>query len=150
VRWIAVYKLVVGVLLVAVGVELFRFLGGEMMDVVHDWILELHADPHHPWIAAAFARAGALEVRQLRDFAWVSVLLGSLHGAEGVGLWLRRRWAESLCIVSTASLLPMEIHELLAKPGAVRVAVLGVNLAVLGILVARSVGARGSRAAADA
>lgn len=136
-RWIAVYKLVVGVLLVAVGVERFRVLGEETMATLHAWILELHADPHHPWIARAFERAGAIEVRELRDLAWVSVIFGSLHGAEGVGLWFRRRWAEYLCILSTASLLPMEIHELVVKPGPARAAALGLNLAVLLFLAAR-------------
>ncbi len=137
-RWIASYKLFVGFLLIAVGVELFRLLGEETMAAIHAWALEFHADPHHPWIARAVERVGSVEVRELRDLAWVSVFLGTVHGAEGIGLWLRRRWAEYLCIVSTASLLPMEIHELVTKPGPVRLAVLAVNLAVLALLVART------------
>ena len=144
-RWIAVYKLVVGLLLVAVGVELFRLMGEEWMAVIHRWVLELHADPHHPWVAAAVARAGAIEARELRDLAWVAVFLGSVHGVEGIGLWLRRRWAEYLCLLSTASLLPMEVHEVLEEPTPIRVAVLVVNVAVLLLLGARAIRHASSR-----
>ena len=35
-----------------------------------------------------------------------------LEGAEAVGLWYRRRWAEYLTFVATAALLPLEVYEL--------------------------------------
>ena len=35
-----------------------------------------------------------------------------LEGVEAVGLWLQKRWAEYLTLISTSALLPLEVYEL--------------------------------------
>lgn len=85
-------------------------------------------------------------IRQLQHLADVNrhtliVLLCSavvyavLEGAEAVGLWRQRRWAEYLTAVATAGFLPLELHELAKRVSAGRVVALVVNLAVLGYLL---------------
>jgi uncharacterized membrane protein (DUF2068 family) len=54
---------------------------------------------------------------------------------EGVGLALRKRWAEYLTIVSTASLLPLEVYEIAKRPDAARIVVLLANIAIVAYLV---------------
>jgi len=54
---------------------------------------------------------------------------------EGVGLWLRKRWAEWLTITITSSLVPVEIYGLYRHPTAVRVLVLTLNLAIVVYLI---------------
>lgn len=58
-----------------------------------------------------------------------------LEGAEAVGLWRQRRWAEYLTAVATAGFLPLEIHELADRVSVGRVIALVVNLAVLAYLL---------------
>jgi uncharacterized membrane protein (DUF2068 family) len=64
-----------------------------------------------------------------------AVVYALLEGAEAVGLWRQRRWAEYLTAVATAGFLPLEIHELAKKVTAGRVIALVINLAVLGYLL---------------
>lgn len=85
-------------------------------------------------------------VRELQHLADVkrhtlSVLLVTatiyavLEGAEAVGLWRQRRWAEYLTALATAGFLPLELHELAKRVSVGRVLALVVNLAVLVYLV---------------
>jgi uncharacterized membrane protein (DUF2068 family) len=69
-----------------------------------------------------------------------------LEGAEGIGLLLRRRWAEYLTVVATGLLMPLEVYEIAQKPNAVRVAVLVVNFGILVYLIAKLVQTHRSRA----
>jgi uncharacterized membrane protein (DUF2068 family) len=58
-----------------------------------------------------------------------------VEGAEAVGLWRERRWAEYLTALATAGFLPFEIHELVKRVTVLRVLALVVNIAVLVYLV---------------
>ena len=54
---------------------------------------------------------------------------------EGVGLYLRKRWAEILTVISTAGLIPLELYELFHKPTITRAILLLVNVAVVTYLI---------------
>ena len=54
-----------------------------------------------------------------------------MQALEGAGLWLQKRWAEYLAVVSTAVFLPIEIYELIDKVTALKIAALLVNIAIL-------------------
>jgi uncharacterized membrane protein (DUF2068 family) len=58
-----------------------------------------------------------------------------VEGAEAVGLWYEKRWAEYLTALATAGFLPFEIDELLKKVTVIRVAAFVINLAVIVYLV---------------
>ena len=75
-----------------------------------------------------------------------------LEGAEAVGLWFQRRWAEYLTAIATAFFLPLELYELYDKITVLRVGALVVNLVILGYLLfaKRLFGLRGGAAADEA
>ena len=56
---------------------------------------------------------------------------------EGIGLLLRRRWAEYLTVVATGLLLPLEVYEIARKPNALRVVVLLANLVIVAYLLVK-------------
>jgi len=56
---------------------------------------------------------------------------------EGIGLLLRRRWAEYFTIIMTALFLPLEIYEIVEKVTLTRVVVLIINAAIVWYLVQR-------------
>jgi uncharacterized membrane protein (DUF2068 family) len=61
----------------------------------------------------------------------MAVAYAVVEGAEAVGLWLEKRWAEYLTAVATAGFLPFEIHELIARVTVLRVVAFVVNVAIL-------------------
>jgi len=72
-----------------------------------------------------------------------------LEGAEAVGLWFQRRWAEYLTFIATTLFLPLEIYELTARITVVRGLALVINLAIVCylLLAKRLFGLRGGAAA---
>ena len=60
-----------------------------------------------------------------------------LEGTEGVGLAMRRRWAEYLTVIATSILIPYEIYEVVHHVTLFRVGALLLNIAVVGYLAYR-------------
>ena len=60
-----------------------------------------------------------------------------LEGIEGVGLAMRRRWAEYLTVIATGILIPYEAYEVIHRPTLFKVGALLLNLAVVGYLAYR-------------
>jgi uncharacterized membrane protein (DUF2068 family) len=75
-----------------------------------------------------------------------------LEGAEAIGLWRGRRWAEYLTFIATAALLPLEIYELSHKFSVLKIITLIINIAVVVylLLAKRLFGLRGGAAADEA
>ena len=59
------------------------------------------------------------------------ILYAALEATEGVGLAMRRRWAEYLTVLATGVLIPFELTEVVAKPTLFRVGALLVNVAIV-------------------
>ena len=66
-----------------------------------------------------------------------AVLYAALEATEGVGLAMRRRWAEYLTVIATSILIPYEAYEVLRRPTLFKVGALLLNLAVVGYLAYR-------------
>lgn len=60
-----------------------------------------------------------------------------LEGTEGVGLAMRRRWAEYLTVIATSILIPYEVYEVINHATLFRVGALLLNVAVVGYLAYR-------------
>ncbi|MGH7764824.1 MAG: DUF2127 domain-containing protein [Candidatus Dormibacteraceae bacterium] len=60
-----------------------------------------------------------------------------LEGTEGVGLAMRRRWAEYLTVIATGVLIPYEVYEVVHRPTVFKAAALLMNVAVVGYLAYR-------------
>ena len=60
-----------------------------------------------------------------------------LEGTEGVGLAMRRRWAEYLTVIATGILIPYEAYEVIHRATLFKVGALLLNVAVVGYLAYR-------------
>jgi uncharacterized membrane protein (DUF2068 family) len=76
----------------------------------------------------------------------------ALEGAEAVGLWLQKRWAEYLTFIATTVLLPLEIYELTHSITPFKIIALIINIAIVVYLLfaKRLFGLRGGAAAEEA
>ena len=147
---IGALKLAGAVLLAAAGFGIFRLLNKDLAEALEHFVTRLHLDPDNQVVQAAASRLAGVDRSHLKAIGAGTFFYAVLEGLEGVGLLLRRRWAEYLTVVATGLLLPLEIYEIARKPNAVRFAVLVTNLAVLAYLVVKLVQghrARGGRAA---
>lgn len=62
----------------------------------------------------------------------VAVIFYALvEGTEGVGLAMRRRWAEYLIVIATGFLIPYEIYEVVNRVTLLRVGGLALNVVVV-------------------
>jgi uncharacterized membrane protein (DUF2068 family) len=62
-------------------------------------------------------------------------LYSAVFLTEGVGLALQKRWAEYVTILTTASLLPLEVYEIVKRFSVAKTVVLLINIAVVVYLV---------------
>ncbi|HEY8816707.1 MAG TPA: DUF2127 domain-containing protein [Candidatus Dormibacteraeota bacterium] len=66
-----------------------------------------------------------------------AIVYALLEGTEGVGLAMRRRWAEYLTVVATGLLIPYEAYEVIHKITFFKVGALLLNVAVVAYLAYR-------------
>ena len=66
-----------------------------------------------------------------------AIVYALLEGTEGVGLAMRRRWAEYLTVIATGVLIPYEAYEVVHHVTLFKVGALLLNLAVVGYLAYR-------------
>ena len=132
---IAAFKLLKACGLIAVGVGALRLLHKDVAAIVVHWINMFGVDPHNQFIDLLLARLSILDDRRLKELSVGTFIYAGIFSVEGVGLALRKRWAEYFTIVTTSSLLPIEIYELVRRASSGRIFALMVNLAVVAYLI---------------
>lgn len=110
------------------------------------WIARLPLHPARHWIDEPLGAALAVDPRTLREVGLATFVYAAVFVVEGVGLLLRRHWAEYLAAIATASFLPLEIYELVERVEAIRALVVLANVAIVVYLVARLAAERRYRA----
>jgi uncharacterized membrane protein (DUF2068 family) len=139
---IALFKLVKGLLLVAVGIGAIRLMHRDVADTVTHWVEILRVDPESHRIHRVLERVLRVNPRQLRELSVGTFIYAGLFLTEGTGLLLRKRWAEYLTIITTAGLIPLELYELAKHVTPAKIAVLFINVAIVVYLVMRVRGRR--------
>lgn len=94
----------------------------------------------------------SLRTSRLHLFAAIAIVYALIELIEAVGLWYGKRWAEYLTLIVTASLLPVEIHELTVHLSPFKIITFLLNVAVVVYLLyaKRLFGLRGGAAADEA
>ncbi|HTS31554.1 MAG TPA: DUF2127 domain-containing protein [Bryobacteraceae bacterium] len=134
---IAIFKLVKGVLLVAVGIGALKFLHRDLAATITRWVDILRADPDNRFIHRLVEKAFSVNPKQLKELSAGTFFYASLLLTEGIGLLLRKGWAEYFTVISTAALVPLEVYELVRRFTAIRLGVLGLNIVIVLYLVRR-------------
>jgi len=142
IRFITFERFVKGTVLILGGIALLALSG---TDAFHNFVLrvqtELNLDPgQHLWkrlLDRLVVRFGTASEATQDLLGWGAILYGALEVFEGVGLLLRRRWAEYLVLLATAAFLPLEIDEVIRHPTVVKAVAFVVNVVIIAYLVWR-------------
>src|SRR3954447_23443227 len=122
--------------------------------VLNDLQIAFGGNPSHPSKSGLLHDLDQLFTLQSSKLRLAGVGIAAyalLEGAEAVGLWWQKRWAEYLTFIATVALLPLEIYELSHKVTPFKVIALIVNLAIVVYLLfaKRLFGLRGGAAAEE-
>lgn len=134
---IGLFKLVKAILLIAVGIGAIKLLHRDMAAAVTHWIQVLRADPDNRYVHGAIVRVLRVTPKQLRELSVGTFLYAGLFATEGIGLLMRKRWAEYFTIITTSGLIPLEIFEMARHFTVTKLVVLFVNVLIVWYLVAR-------------
>ena len=148
-RTIALYKLVKVLLLLALAYGEVRLSDASLTAKLVTWASARPLGLEHKvvtWLLEWFSGLSASRVHALR---MVTLAYAAVFAIEGIGLWMRKRWAEWMTTIITASLIPLELWELFDRPNVGKAAVLIANVAIVIILIwhVRLKGKRGAAAA---
>ena len=132
---IAIFKLVKGLILVAVGVGALKLLHVDVYYLALHWLALLHGDPDRRVIRWLLVKLMAVDDRVLKELSAGTFVYAALLLTEGIGLMLEKTWAEYLTIVATAAFIPLEVYELAKHISVAKIVVAGVNVAVVWYLV---------------
>jgi uncharacterized membrane protein (DUF2068 family) len=134
-RLIAAFKLLKALALIAVGIGALKLLHKDTAAIVEHWVNVFRVDPHNHYINLLLDKLSILDDRRLKELSIGTFVYAGIFLVEGVGLALKKRWAEYFTIITTSSLLPVEIYELARRVSAGKVLALVINLAVVVYLV---------------
>lgn len=134
---IAAMKLVKAAFLITAGIAALELIDPAIGQKLLHWTEEIQHDLSRDVVLKALHKILKIDPQKLRLVAFGTFLYATLFITEGIGLWMDKRWAEWLTIVSTAGLIPIEIYELVKELNAVKVAVLIVNVLIVIYLILR-------------
>jgi len=134
-RTIAIYKLLKVLLLLAAAYGELRLHDSALSAKLVTWAEARPAGLEHEvvtWVLVWFSGLSESKIHALR---FVTLTYAAVFAIEGIGLWLRKRWAEWLTCIITASLIPLEVWEFLNRPNIGKAGVVIANAAIVGYLV---------------
>jgi uncharacterized membrane protein (DUF2068 family) len=134
---IGIFKLVKAFLLFAVAIGALSILDKDFGTQVERWITTFRGDPDNRYINSLLQKATGLNERKLQAISVGTFIYAAIFLTEGIGLILRKRWAEFLTVIVTASFVPLEIYEIIKHPTVMKIGVLVINLAILWYLIIR-------------
>jgi uncharacterized membrane protein (DUF2068 family) len=132
---IGAFKFASGLLLVALGVGLFRDAHGDPAEEASHLVAALKLDPDNYYIHTAIEKISGISPRQLKAIGVGTFLYALLYLVEGTGLLMRKHWAEYFTVFATGLFIPLEIYEVCRRWTAVRIGLMAINVAIVVYLI---------------
>jgi uncharacterized membrane protein (DUF2068 family) len=144
---IGAFKLVKAVLLVAAGLGAVKLIRGGPSEMAGRILEAIPIAPGRQFLERAAAKLGMMNEKQLAGIAFGTFAYAAVFLVEGVGLLLRKTWAEWLTVIVTASFIPFEVVHAVRHASVGGIAGLAVNVAIVVYLIVRRVRERKRRRA---
>ena len=137
VRIIGAFKLVKGLLLLAVGFGALKFLHRDLAQTVQEWLQHWQIDPGKHYLVTLTSKLTHLDSNNVALLSAATLFYAVLFLIEGVGLLLMKRWAEIFTVIITGSFIPLEIYHLVRHFSAMKIVMIIVNAAIVAYLIWR-------------
>lgn len=132
---IGLFKLVKAGLLVAVSAGAFRLLDPIAAEELQHWTRALAPGLLHDPVRHALSYLLSADGGRLVAISAASLFYAALFLVEGLGLCYRKLWAEYMTTIITASLIPLEIYEIIRHSTAPKAVLMVLNVAIVAYLV---------------
>jgi uncharacterized membrane protein (DUF2068 family) len=132
-RLIGLFKIGKACLLLATSYGLYQLLNPDLVERLHDWLNTLTDTFERRLLERGLDWLDSLGSARIGSILLVTAIYIAVLVTEGIGLWLRKTWAEWLTVIATASLIPFELWQLFFGQHHKPLAVLGAT--VLNIII---------------
>jgi uncharacterized membrane protein (DUF2068 family) len=135
-KGIAVFKILHGLLLLALGFSLV-FLNSRTrwLEQISKWTEEELLLHHSRAVLFLLSKLqDALAGGYLRATAILALFYAAILFIEGFGVYFQKRWAEFLMVFATGALIPLEVHHIWHRPSIAAVVILLVNCFIVWFL----------------
>jgi uncharacterized membrane protein (DUF2068 family) len=143
-RYIALYKLVKVLILLLAAYGELRLHEASLSGRLLSWAAQRPYGLEHHLVTRGLVWFSGLSEPQIHALRFVTFAYAAIFAVEGIGLWMRLRWAEWLTTIITASLIPLEVWELLQRPNIGKVGVIIVNCLIVACLIWHVLSSRAS------
>lgn len=134
---IGIFKLVKAILLIVAGIGAVRLLHKDVAGTVLHWTRVLRVDPDNRYVHGALTRIFRITPKQLRELSLGTFIYAGLFATEGMGLLLRKHWAEYFTLITTGAFIPLEIYELARHFTVAKVIITLINVLIVWYLAMR-------------
>jgi uncharacterized membrane protein (DUF2068 family) len=111
-RLIGLIKLGKAALLLATTYGLYRLRKPDVVDQLYDWLNSLTDTFERRLLERGLDWVGSLGADRIHNIVIATSVYTTILLAEGIGLFLRKTWAEWFTVVASASLIPFELWHL--------------------------------------
>ena len=142
-KLLAIYYLVQGFLLIAVGVAGLILVDQNQLLVIKQWLRVIRLDPENGFIHWLLTKIPSVTNEMLEALSIGSFVYGILAFAQGGGLWFSKPWASYLSVVVVGSFIPWQLYSMLDEVTALKLISLCINIVIVGYLLVSVLRARG-------
>lgn len=132
---IGIWKLLEAALFIVLGIGALKLLHKDLVDVVTRFAIDLGRDPEGHFVNLLLEKVALIDPHRLKQISLAIFAGAALHLLEGIGLVMRKIWAEYITLVLTASFLPWELFEILRHVTWLKIVLTILNFAVVAYLV---------------
>ena len=134
-KLLAIYYLIQGLLLIAVGVGGLVLVDQNQLLVIKEWLRVIRLDPENSFINWLLTRILPVTNEMLEALSIGSFVYGGLAFVQGGGLWFSKPWASYLSVVVVGSFIPWQLYSLLDEVTALKLMSLCINAVIVGYLL---------------
>ena len=134
-RIIAVYKAVKTVGLIFIAIAAFRLDHQQNFQNFVQWLEHLQLTDSNSLRWSLVHLLEGMGPAKFIAVGIVALAYAAIFATEGIGLWMRKYWAEWFTVIATGSLVPVELYECIMRFSWLKLAVMVANILIVIYLV---------------